>query len=64
MSILLLSVDVIYCFNNWRVLHGRKAFQVVPGTEPCIERGYIDWDELHSKRRVLKSKLNIPDDEY
>lgn len=59
-----LQNDVIYCFNNWRVLHGRKAFQMVAGSEPRLERGYIDWDDLHSKRRLLKSKLRIADEDY
>jgi len=59
-----LQNDVIYCFNNWRVLHGRKAFQLLAGSEPRIERGYIDWDELHSQRRLLKSKLRISDEDY
>lgn len=59
-----LKTGVIYCFNNWRVLHGRKAFHIVPGCEPVFERGYIDWDELHSRRRVLKTKLHVADEDY
>jgi gamma-butyrobetaine dioxygenase len=59
-----LNNDIVYCFNNWRILHGRKAIKLVPGSEPKIERGYVDWDELHSSRRVLKVKLGISDEEY
>lgn len=59
-----LKTGVVYCFNNWRVLHGRKAFQLTPGSEPVFERGYIDWDELHSKRRILKLQFGISDEDY
>jgi len=54
----------VYCFNNWRVLHGRKEFQLAPGSEGVFERGYIGWDELHSKRRLLKIQFGISDEEY
>jgi gamma-butyrobetaine dioxygenase len=59
-----LKTGVVYCFNNWRILHGRKAFRQIPGSEPVFERGYIDWDELHSRRRILKSKLGISDEDF
>lgn len=54
----------ICCFNNWRVLHGRIGYESVPGESRLLEHGYIDWDEMHSKRRVLKTQLGIPDEEY
>jgi len=64
MVMLVIISGVVYCFNNWRVLHGRKAFELLPGSEPVFERGYIGWDELHSKRRMLKIHFAISDQDY
>lgn len=59
-----LRAGSIVCLNNWRVLHGRTSFEVIPGSEAVVQRGYMDWDEVHSKRRVVGSELGIADDKY
>lgn len=44
--------------DNRRVLHGRTAYsETEGGTERMLESGYVDWDELLSKRRVLMLEL-------
>jgi len=57
-----LRAGSIVCLNNWRVLHGRTPFEVIPGSEAVMLRGYMDWDEVHSKRRLLRSELGIGDE--
>ena len=47
----------ILCFNNRRTLHGREAFSVTKTSNRHLEGGYIEWDEVNSKLRVLKDKL-------
>lgn len=44
----------ILAFDNHRILHGRKGYQ---GSRLLIG-GYLDWDLLRSRTRVLKSKLS------
>ncbi|XP_071809227.1 gamma-butyrobetaine dioxygenase-like [Asterias amurensis] len=47
----------IATFHNTRVLHGRSAFKVAEAGRRHLEGGYIDWDEAHSRMRVLREKL-------
>lgn len=47
------------CFNNNRVLHGRKEFNLHSGATSQslirrLEGGYLDWDLVYSRLRVLK----------
>jgi len=49
----------IICFHNYRVLHGRTGFEVLGDGERHLEGGYIDWDEMFSRRRVLQRKLGL-----
>ncbi|XP_038052320.1 gamma-butyrobetaine dioxygenase-like isoform X2 [Patiria miniata] len=44
-------------FNNRRLLHGRSSFEVQAGSSRLLEGGYIDWDEVRSRTRVLREKL-------
>ncbi len=48
-------------FNNLRVLHGRTGFNTKVGGERLVQGAYLDWDEIRSKIRVLKAKLNKTD---
>ena len=55
---LFFSGDCI-CFHNNRVMHGRTGYQAMEAGERELEGGYLDWDELRSKRRILQQKLGI-----
>ena len=48
----------IVVFHNYRVLHGRQGYSVTGSGERHLEGGYIDWDELRSKRRVLEEEID------
>lgn len=43
--------------DNYRVLHGRTAYQESEG-ERHIVSGYWDWDTVKSRRRVLRAALS------
>ncbi len=51
----------IVSFGNRRVLHGRASYSVAAGTENQrhLQGTYIDLDEINSRRRLLKQKLNL-----
>jgi len=49
----------VICFHNYRVLHGRLGYEMVEGGERHLNGGFIDWDEMHSRRRVLQEKLGF-----
>ena len=55
----LISAGEIVCFNNCRVLHGRNSYNVLEGGDRHLEGGYIDWDEMKSRRRVLEEELGL-----
>ncbi|XP_063951607.1 gamma-butyrobetaine dioxygenase-like [Lytechinus pictus] len=48
----------ILIMDNYRVLHGRKGFTNRPGSIRHLEGGYLDWDTVSSKIRILKKKLD------
>ncbi|XP_071809482.1 gamma-butyrobetaine dioxygenase-like [Asterias amurensis] len=52
-----LSEGEVITFNNRRLLHGRNSFTVESGSGRLLEGGYIDWDEVRSRIRVLREKL-------
>lgn len=53
--------DVI-CFDNNRLLHGRAPFQATldPNVAELrlLEGGFVDWDEVKGRMRILHAKLN------
>ena len=49
----------IICFHNYRVLHGRDGYKSQPDCERHLEGGFLDWDELHSRRRVIQKDYGI-----
>ena len=51
----------IASFGNRRVLHGRTSYSIEAGAsqERYLQGTYIDLDEVNSRRRVLKQKLNM-----
>ena len=55
--ILLLSGDLIV-MDNFRVLHGRKGFEMKKGSVRHLATGYMDWDLLYSRMRVLHNQLS------
>lgn len=44
-------------WNNNRTLHGRRAFKDDGSYGRHLVGGYVDWDDVHSRRRVLEAKL-------
>ncbi|XP_077979918.1 gamma-butyrobetaine dioxygenase-like [Glandiceps talaboti] len=47
-------------FDNNRTIHGRTEFKVTETGMRHIEGGYIDWDGVYSRIRVLRAKLGMP----
>ena len=47
----------IAAFCNGRVLHGRSAFVTAGASSRHLVGTYFDWDEGHSRLRVLREKL-------
>ncbi|XP_077375000.1 gamma-butyrobetaine dioxygenase [Festucalex cinctus] len=45
-------------FDNWRLLHGRKSYVSNPERVRHLEGAYLDWDEVMSRLRVLRSSVN------
>jgi len=52
-----LAEGEIICFHNFRVLHGRTGYKTITEGERILQGGYLDWDELMSRRRLLQNKL-------
>ncbi len=48
-------IGEVITFANMRVLHGRLGFQA--DTQRLMQGGYIDWEEIRSRRRVLDLDL-------
>ena len=46
-------------FDNWRVLHGRSAFQVTSEGGRHLEGCFIDWDEAASRMRAIEEKHKL-----
>ncbi|XP_070557980.1 gamma-butyrobetaine dioxygenase-like [Ptychodera flava] len=51
-------------FENTRVLHGRKAFEVTEDAVRHLETAYLDWDGVYSKIRCLRERLGMSFNEY
>lgn len=47
----------ILCFDNIRLIHGRKKYEDVEGNSRHIVGAYLDWDEIFSRWRVLQGEL-------
>ncbi|XP_066278726.1 gamma-butyrobetaine dioxygenase-like [Branchiostoma lanceolatum] len=48
----------MYAVDNGRTLHGRTAFNPADGVRH-LRGGYLDWDGVYSRMRVLKEDLGI-----
>ncbi|KAI8507040.1 Gamma-butyrobetaine dioxygenase, partial [Branchiostoma belcheri] len=55
-----MTAGEMLAFNNTRTLHGRLAFSQTGGSRH-LQGGYLDWDEIYSRMRVLKTDLGIQD---
>ncbi|XP_066265539.1 gamma-butyrobetaine dioxygenase-like [Branchiostoma lanceolatum] len=55
-----MAAGEMIAFNNTRTLHGRLAYSQTGGTRH-LQGGYLDWDEIYSRMRVLKTDLGIQD---
>lgn len=51
----------ILTFNNIRLLHGRNAYEDSENNVRQLIGAYVDWDEIYSRLRCLKVKLNNED---
>ncbi|XP_026739149.1 gamma-butyrobetaine dioxygenase-like [Trichoplusia ni] len=51
----------ILTFNNIRLLHGRNAYEDSENNVRQLIGAYVDWDEIYSRLRCLKIKLNNED---
>ncbi|XP_075168333.1 gamma-butyrobetaine dioxygenase-like [Haematobia irritans] len=47
----------ILAFNNLRVVHGRTGYDDSKNNVRHIMGAFVDWDTIHSKRRVLSKAL-------
>ncbi|KAM7424558.1 hypothetical protein PAMA_000754 [Pampus argenteus] len=47
----------IVTFDNWRLLHGRKSYVSRVDTLRHLEGAYLDWDEVMSRLRILRSSV-------
>lgn len=47
----------IVTFDNWRLLHGRKSYISSPHKLRHLEGAYLDWDEVMSRLRILRSSV-------
>ncbi|KAK2853715.1 hypothetical protein Q5P01_006376 [Channa striata] len=45
-------------FDNWRLLHGRKNYVSSPERLRHLEGAYLDWDEVMSRLRILRSLVH------
>ncbi len=54
-----LIVGNMMTWNNRRYLHGREGFTMTEDGERHLETGYVDWDELRSRRRVIQRELGL-----
>ncbi|KAE8297580.1 Gamma-butyrobetaine dioxygenase [Larimichthys crocea] len=48
----------IVTFDNWRLLHGRRSYISRPDMLRHLEGAYLDWDEVMSRLRILRSSVN------
>ena len=46
------------CWNNHRYLHGRVEFKLTDDARH-LETGYLDWDEMRSRRRVIAKEFGL-----
>lgn len=51
----------ILVFDNIRLLHGRAGYEDSGNNVRKLIGGYVDWDEIYSRLRCLKVKLNKDD---
>ncbi|XP_050669760.1 gamma-butyrobetaine dioxygenase [Leptidea sinapis] len=51
----------ILVFDNIRLLHGRNKYEDSENNVRKLIGAYIDWDEIYSRLRCVKVKLNLID---
>ena len=56
---LLIAGDML-TFDNRRILHGRAFYS---DGRRLLCGGYLDWDEIYSRIRVLREQLKLSKDE-
>ncbi|XP_068429092.1 gamma-butyrobetaine dioxygenase [Clinocottus analis] len=48
----------VLTFDNWRLLHTRRPFRSRPDSPRHLEGAYMDWDEVMSRLRILRSSVH------
>ncbi|KAK9542303.1 hypothetical protein VZT92_000178 [Zoarces viviparus] len=48
----------VLTFDNWRLLHGRRSYRSRPDGSRHLEGAYLDWDEVMSRLRILRSSVH------
>jgi hypothetical protein len=56
-------VGDVVLYANTRLLHGRTTFKSFSGRARKLEGCYFDWDIVRSKVRVLRDRLNLPENQ-
>lgn len=56
-----LQPGTMMAFDNYRILHGRTAFNVLPGSKRHFEGTFLDWDNVLSYMRVFERDHHIND---
>lgn len=54
-----LECGEIITFDNTRLIHGRTGFTDTDNNTRHLVGAYLDWDEIYSRLRVLKTEFNL-----
>lgn len=50
-------LGTILCFDNTRLIHGRRAYKDTATNQRHIIGAYLDWDEIYSRYRTLQKQF-------
>lgn len=58
MILIKLQTGQMVWFDNLRVMHGRREFQITEDTNRHLQGGFFNWDALKSKIRIIQQQVN------